>query len=99
MNDRDPEDYKRVLNAVLGVTTETLQHEALVGKELRAADGGDYGVRVLSYHAGKQDYLVQPIRWSTRKPLPRTEEHPEFPGDESPRRIDRWKITYRYAKE
>lgn len=56
----------------------------IIGKEVPAADGGDYGHRVLGYDVVRKNYIVQPIRWSTGENL----------GPES--NIDVFKITYRY---
>lgn len=58
----------------------------IIGKEVRAADGGDYGHRVLGYDPETEDYTVQAIRWSTGEPY---SEHTTT--------IDAFKITYRYV--
>lgn len=57
----------------------------IIGKEVPAADGGDYGHRVLDYFPETEDYEVMPIRWSTGEPL-----------SKEPLMIDQFKITYRY---
>lgn len=56
----------------------------IIGMEIPAADGGNYGHRVISYNSETEDYLVQPIRWSTGQNI----------GPETD--IDQFKITYRY---
>lgn len=56
----------------------------IVGKEVKAADGGDYGHRVLGYNPDANDYIVQAINWSTGKTLDKVN------------RLDEFKITYRY---
>ena len=57
----------------------------IIGKEIKAADGGDYGHRILSYDTNTQDYTVRSIRWSTANSL----------KDET-NTIDNFKISYRY---
>lgn len=57
----------------------------LVGKEVKAADGGDYGNRILSYNAESNDYTVQQIRWSDGEKI---KDHTH--------RIDANKLSYRY---
>lgn len=60
----------------------------IIGKEVPAADGGNYGHRVLSFDWSKGDYIVEAIRWSTGERL----------GENSqPKRIDWFKISYRYS--
>ena len=59
----------------------------LLGKELPAADGGDYGARVLAYDAETEEYLVETFRWSTGELLSAAHS------------IDAFKITYRYVPE
>lgn len=56
----------------------------IIGKEIPAADGGNYGHRVLGYDTVSENYHVQPIRWSTGENL----------GSES--FIGWFKISYRY---
>ena len=56
----------------------------IVGKEVRAADGGNYGCLVLAYLADAGEYLFQPIRWDTGL------------SDGICMTIDDHKITYRY---
>jgi hypothetical protein len=60
---------------------------SLIGKQVPAADGGDYGHLIVDYNPSSGDFKVVPIRWSTCEPL-----HPE----EGPRRLDAWKASYRY---
>lgn len=57
----------------------------LVGKEVQAADGGDYGNKILSYDAQSNDYTVQQIRWSDGEKI-KPDTH----------RIDANKLSYRY---
>ena len=59
----------------------------LIGKQVPAADGGDYGHLVVGYHEAAGDLLVIPIRWSTGEPL--------RPGD-GPQTLDAFKASYRY---
>jgi hypothetical protein len=56
----------------------------IIGKDVPAADGSNYGHRVLSYDEDTEDYIVQPIQWDTGKPK----------GDKTD--IDQFKISYRY---
>ena len=60
----------------------------LIGKQIPAADGGDYGHLVMGYDEYTVDLLVAPIRWSTGELLP-------APGG-IPQRIDLYKASYRY---
>jgi hypothetical protein len=60
---------------------------ALIGYDVPAADGGDYGHRVLDYDPDTRDYVVRPIKWSTRELL--------YPN-RAPEALDDFKITYRY---
>lgn len=62
----------------------TLDPHNIIGKEVPAADGMDYGHRVLSFNPDTGDYTVQSIRWSTGEPVG------------SPGRISWFKIGYRY---
>ena len=57
----------------------------IIGKEVRAADGQDYGHQVLSYNSATEDYTVRSIKWSDGEWL--TNE---------PNTIDYFKISYRY---
>ena len=57
----------------------------ILNKELSATDGGNYGIRVLSYNSKTADYTVQNIGWSTGELLER-----------GTHKIDRFKVTYRY---
>jgi len=59
----------------------------IVGREVRAADGGNYGHRVLSYDADTKEYSVQAICWSTGELLDDADVI---------RTIDAFKISYRY---
>ena len=56
----------------------------IIGKEVPAADGGNYGHRVLGYDPKTGDYIVQAINWTSGKIL------------REPSRIDSFKISYRY---
>ena len=75
------EETQKLLN-------ESMQRDphGIIGMEVKAADGKDYGHRVLDYNPTTEDYIVQPIKWSTGEKLP-------GPG---PVDIDVNKITYRY---
>lgn len=64
------------------------QRYSLLFKDLPAADGGNYGVRVIGYDEETDDYLVLEINWLTREPI-----------NDSIRDIDAFKITYRYCPE
>jgi hypothetical protein len=57
----------------------------IIGYDVPAADGGDYGHRVTGYDPARgRAYIVTPIRWSTG-----------ISNGESTD-IDEFKITYRY---
>lgn len=58
----------------------------IVGYEVPAADGGDYGHRVLGYDPATGDYRVEQIRWSDNAAFLSL----------TARRIDQFKISYRY---
>ena len=60
----------------------------LVGKQVPAADGGDYGHIVVGYNLASNDLLVIPIRWSTGEPL--------HPATAAPLHLDLYKASYRY---
>lgn len=60
---------------------------SLIGKQVPAADGGDYGHLVVGFDQEADDLLVIPIRWSTGEPL--------RSGD-GPQRLDAFKASYRY---
>ena len=62
--------------------------EALIGRRVPAADGGDYGHLIVGYDDGSEEYLVIQIRWSTGEPL--------YPNRTEPSRIDKFKARYRY---
>lgn len=64
------------------------QRYSLLFKDIPAADGGNYGVRVLGYDVETDDYLVLQINWLTREPI-----------NENIRYLDAFKITYRYCPE
>lgn len=68
-------------------TASTDDPRGIIGTEVPAADGGDYGHRVLSYDAATGDYLVQQIRWSDGE---------NSPGYTAPHRLYQFKISYRY---
>lgn len=62
----------------------------LVGKDVPAADGGNYGLRVFGFHEyedGDFDVLVQEINWKTGDPLGPIRD------------IDAFKMSYRYDEE
>jgi len=60
-------------------------YDQIVGLEVPAMDGGNYGHRILAYNSDRGEYLVQPIRWRDGKNYP---EPPEW--------VDRFKFSYRY---
>lgn len=62
----------------------------LVGKDVPAADGGNYGHRIVGYDPEYDDYLVRAICWRTGKYLDL---------DPQPRRIQRFKLSYRYVPD
>lgn len=62
----------------------------IIGKEIPAADGGNYGHRIWAYDSAKEEYIVEAIQWDNGKP---------FPCGKQPIRIDVYKITYRYCLE
>jgi len=64
------------------------QRYSLLFKDLTAADGGGYGVRVIGYDEETDDYLVFQINWNTKELY-----------DHEPRYLDAFKITYRYCPE
>ena len=59
----------------------------LIGKQVPAADGRDYGHLIVGFHATSDDFEVVPIRWSTGEPL--------FPA-QGPGFLDAFKASYRY---
>ena len=62
----------------------------LVGKDIPAADGGNYGIRVFGlqeYDDGDFDVLVQDIDWKTGDPLGPIRD------------IDSFKMSYRYDED
>ncbi len=61
---------------------------SVVGKQIPAADGGNYGLMILGYHPAARDFIVVPIKWMTGEEL-----EPQNP----PRRIDCFKASYRYV--
>ena len=60
----------------------------LLGKQVPAADGGDYGHLIVDYVASEDRFLTLPIFWSTGAL--------RFPNAEAPASIDRFKSSYRY---
>lgn len=64
------------------------QRHSLLFKDLPAADGRNYGVRVVGYDKETDDYLVLDINWLTREPIYDNIYY-----------IDAYKITYRYCPE
>ena len=57
---------------------------SLIGFDVPAADGGDYGLRVIRYDPKTEDYYAFPIQFSTGKIIDQEID------------IDVFKITYRY---
>ena len=66
------------------------QRHSLLFKDLPAADGGNYGVRVIGYDEETDDYIVSEIDWNTKELIDKNSE---------PHYIDAFKITYRYCPE
>jgi len=62
----------------------------IIGKEVPAADGGNYGHRVWAFDPVKMDYIVEAIQWDTGKRLDRGKQL---------LRIDWFKISYRYSPD
>lgn len=60
----------------------------LIGKRVRAADGGNYGHLIVGFNANSRDFLVIPIVWSTGEPI--------RPGRVEPDYLDVFKASYRY---
>jgi len=60
---------------------------SLVGKQVPAADGADYGHLIVDYLEASNDFQVVPIKWSTGEPL--------YPN-RGPQWIDAFKASYRY---
>jgi hypothetical protein len=59
----------------------------LIGRQVPAADGGDYGHLIVDYIPAAGDFKVIPICWSTGDPL--------YPST-GPQFLDAWKASYRY---
>lgn len=59
----------------------------LIGKQVPAADGGNYGHLIVDYIPAAGDFKVVPICWSTGDPL--------YP-DGGPQFLDARKASYRY---
>jgi hypothetical protein len=60
----------------------------LIGKQVPAADGGDYGHLIVDYIPAAGDFKVIPICWSTGEPL--------YPAGTAPLHLDAFKAFYRY---
>ena len=60
----------------------------LIGKQVPAADGGDYGHLIVGFHAPSNDFETVPVRWSTGEPLD--------PGGRGTQFLDASKASYRY---
>ena len=60
----------------------------IVGKQVPAADGGDYGHLIVGFNESTRDFHVVPIKWSTGEPL--------YPGAAEPHFLDLFKASYRY---
>jgi len=60
----------------------------LIGKQVPAADGGGYGHLIVGYDERADDFLVIQIVWSTGEPWDA--------GGSGHRRLDRYKMSYRY---
>jgi hypothetical protein len=63
---------------------------ALVGKQVPAADGGNYGHRIVGYDEELDDFIVIQITWDTNKMV--------FHGTLGNRfnRLNTFKASYRY---
>jgi hypothetical protein len=72
------------------MTPAEIDPYTLIGKQVQAADGGDYGHLIVDYDAGSGDFRVIPIVWSTGEPF--------YTGDVGtvPRVLDAWKASVRY---
>jgi hypothetical protein len=66
---------------------EPIDPYTLIGKQVPAADGEDYGHLIVGFQASPPAFLTVPIRWSTGEPL-----HPH----RGPGFIDAFKASYRY---
>jgi hypothetical protein len=83
-------------SSIKGAVMDTVRRKAvmdidphtLIGKQIPAADGGNYGHLVVGYNPTAGDLLVVPIRWSTGEPL--------NPADTGPLTLDLFKASYRY---
>jgi hypothetical protein len=64
------------------------QRYSLLFKDLPAADGSNYGVRVIGYDEETDDYLVLAISWNTKEVIDE---------DKAPRRLGAFKMSYRYS--
>ena len=64
----------------------------LIGKQVPAADGGDYGHLIVGYDGSSNDFQVIPIVWSTGEPVAWS----EAPASLGPQFLDAWKASYRY---
>ena len=60
----------------------------LIGKQVPAGDGEDYGCLVVDYDEAANDLMVIPIIWSTGAAC--------RPGLTEARRLDVFKASYRY---
>ena len=60
----------------------------LIGKQVPAADGGDYGHLIVDYDERADDFMVIQIDWSTGEPW--------NAGRLGPQRLNRFKASYRY---
>jgi len=70
-----------------GTTMELEKKISLVGTEVRAADGGDYGHRIVGYNPQSDDFMVISIRWSTGEML----------RGGKMQYLDAFKASYRYV--
>ena len=67
---------------------EPIEPHTLIGKQVQASDGGDYGHLIVGFHATSDDFEVLPVRWSTGEPLDPAGRGTQF--------IDARKASYRY---
>lgn len=78
------EAVKKQLDKTGEQINENLSPKKLIGKEVPAADGGNYGHHILGYDPDTEDYTVQPIVWDTGAKSGKT------------MKIDAHKLSYRY---
>jgi len=60
----------------------------LIGRQVQAGDGSDYGQLIVGFHATSDDFETVPVRWSTGEPLD--------PGGRGTQFIDARKARFLY---